>query len=178
MTRNSAIKTCLDFGVLDPLPFTTFILYLNETNIHQLNTSTDLPRIIAKAELESRKGPRNKWAPGAWAAAAAYNATKPEVRCPVIVGGDSMIQTPEQLRNLCQLASVPPLTQTTETTLFPFPDEDDKDQDKKTLNIADVSLRQYLDLQKCTEGDTVVVWFGGQRRYAWLACSESLKTEG
>lgn len=137
----------------------------------------DLRQAIAKSELEGRKGPgpRSKWAPGSWQAAAAYNATKPEVRCPVIVGGDSMVQTPEDLRDLCQLPSVPSLISTTETTLFPFPDEKEQDPDKETLYISDVSLRQFLDLQKFTEGDMVVVWFRGQRRYAWLA--RSTKTE-
>lgn len=138
--------------------------------------TVDLRRTLAKTKLEGRKGPRSKWAPGSWAAAAAYNATKPEVRCPVIVGGDSMFETPEDLRDFCQLPSVPPLIQTTETTLFPFPEEKEQEPDKETLDIADVGLGKYLDLLDATEGDTVVVWFRGERRYAWLA--KSRKTEG
>jgi hypothetical protein len=121
--------------------------------------SENLRRTMAKSQLQSL-GTRSKWAPGAWQAATAYNATKPEVRCPVIVGGDSMLRTPEDLQDLCRLTHVPTLAQTTETTLFPFPDDNEQDQDKETMDIADISLRQYLDLQDCTEGDTVVVWFG------------------
>jgi len=136
----------------------------------------DLRRIIAKTELEPRRAPpHSKWAPGSWQKVAAYNATKPEVRSPILVGGDSIIQTPEDLRDLLQLSSVPPLIQTTETTLFPFPDEKENDPEKETLGICDVGLRQWLDIQKVTEGDMVVVWFHGVRRYAWLARSK--KTE-
>jgi hypothetical protein len=133
--------------------------------------SADLRRTIAKAQLDGRKGPRSKWAPGSWAAAAEYNRNKPEVRCPVIVGRDTMIKTPEDLRDLCYLLSVPSLTETTETTITRSPQEIDSDEEKETLYIADVSMRQFLDLQKCTEGDLVVVWFHGQKRAAWLARS-------
>ncbi|KAK4099071.1 hypothetical protein N658DRAFT_204682 [Parathielavia hyrcaniae] len=135
--------------------------------------STDLRRTIARAEVERQRRPRSKWAPGSWAKAAAYNATKPEVRSPVIVGGDSMIRRPEELRDRCNLPSVPPLSETTETALFPYPEDHESNQGKKeTLYIADVSLTQWLDLADRTEGEMVVVWFHGQRRYAWLARSQ------
>jgi hypothetical protein len=132
---------------------------------------------MAKAKLERLEAPRSKWAPGVWAAAtAAYKAgTFPEVRCPVIIGGNSMLRTPEDLRDLLKLPSVPPLTQTTETTLFPLPDEKEQGQNKETLDVADVNLKQYFHLQDSTEGDTVVVWFRGERRFAWLP--RSRKTE-
>jgi hypothetical protein len=132
-----------------------------------------------KRAPESRTSRRSKWAPGAWAAAAEYNRNKPEVRSPVIVGGRSMIQTPEQLQDLCQLPTVPSLTLTTETTLSLFPGKEEQEQEahegKETLYIADVSLRLWLDLQKCTEGDMVLVLFRGEKRYAWLA--KARKTE-
>lgn len=120
--------------------------------------SQDLRCNVAKTELERRRAPpRSKWAPGSWQKAAAYNATKPEVRSPVLVGGDSIIQTPEDLRDLCKLPSVPPLIQTTETTLYPFPDDKELDPEKETLYVCDVGLRQWLDIQKVTEGEMVVV---------------------
>ncbi|KAL2138086.1 hypothetical protein VTI28DRAFT_7491 [Corynascus sepedonium] len=184
--------------------------------------SEDLRRTIAKLEVARRQAPRSKWAPGSWAKAAAYNATKPPVRSPVIIGGSSMFQTPEELRDFCQLPSVPQIIQTTEAGLDSLSDEEedqnldqdqehdqdqdrnqgqdqnqdqgrdqqqgqeqvqdreqdndkdkdkDKDQVKETLDVADVSLRQWLDLQDVTEGDIVAVWFHGKRRYAWLAQS-------
>ncbi|KAK4040577.1 hypothetical protein C8A01DRAFT_35442 [Parachaetomium inaequale] len=114
----------------------------------------DLRRTMAKSQLQS------------------------QVRCPVIVGGDSMFRTPEDLRHLCQLPSVPMLTQTTETTLSPFDGDKEQDQDKETLHIADVSLGQYLDLQDCTEGNLVVVWFQGNRRFARMARSLKRRDAG
>ena len=139
----------------------------------------DLRRIIAKTELERRRAPpRSKWAPGSWQKAAAYNATKPEVRSPILVGGDSIIQTPEDLRDLLQLPSVPPLIiphSNNRDNSLPVSDEKENDPQKETLEICDVGQRQWLDIQKVTEGDMVVVWFHGVRRYAWLARSK--KTE-
>lgn len=129
----------------------------------------------AGAGPENQKGRRSKWAPGSWAAAAAYNATKPEVRSPIVVGGESMIRTPEELRDLCQLPSAPPLIKTTETTLFPFPEDKESDESKEPVYVADVSLRQWLDIQKVTDGNTVIVWFRGERRSAWLARSAKVE---
>ncbi|KAK4251738.1 hypothetical protein C7999DRAFT_27815 [Corynascus novoguineensis] len=88
-----------------------------------------------------------------------------------------MFQTPEKLRDFCQLPSLPEVTQTTETALGRLREEQEQEQgqDKEIFDIANVSLRQYLDLKRCTEGDTLVVWFQGKPRYAWLA--RSRKTE-
>jgi hypothetical protein len=128
---------------------------------------------LAKANYERIEA---EFGPDSWAAAEAYIPLRPEVRCPVIIGGKSMFKTAGDLRDLLQLPSVPPLTQTIETTLFPYhSEEEEQAQNKETLDIADVSLGQYLDLQNLTEGDMDIVWFRGQRRYAWLATSR--KTE-
>ncbi|KAL2197276.1 hypothetical protein P885DRAFT_77754 [Corynascus similis CBS 632.67] len=133
--------------------------------------SEDLRRDIARPKLERLQAPRSKWAPGSWAKAAAYNATKPEVRCPVVIGRDSIFRTPEDLRDLCQLSSVPQVIQTIETVLTFLPEEEpeDKSQEKETLDVADISQGEYLDLKNVTEGETIVVWFHGQKRFAWLA---------
>lgn len=139
----------------------------------------DLRRTMTKTKLEGLNAPRGRWSPGAWAAAvAAYKAgTFPEVRCPVIIGGDGMLRTPEDLCDLLKLPSVPPLTQTTETEPLPsFSKEKEHSQEEETLDITDISLGKYFDLQDLTEEDTVVVWFRGQKRDAWLA--RSRKTEG
>lgn len=115
---------------------------------------------------------RDKWAPGSWAAAAVYNSLpKPEKRFPVIIGGDSVVRTPDDLRDLCQLPSVPPLSQTTKASLLPLRNEKDRDQPAQTFQISDVNIEQFNDLRKRTEGNMVCVWFNGERRYAWLARS-------
>ncbi|KAL2138088.1 hypothetical protein VTI28DRAFT_7493 [Corynascus sepedonium] len=132
--------------------------------------SEDLRRTIAKSEVARQQGPRDKWAPGSWAKAAAYNATKPEVRCPVVIGGGSIFRTAEDLRDLCQLPSIPQVIQTTETMPTFLPEEEAQDKnEKETLDVADIGLGEYLDLQDVTAGETIVVWFHGQKRLAWLA---------
>ncbi|KAL2138089.1 hypothetical protein VTI28DRAFT_7494 [Corynascus sepedonium] len=130
----------------------------------------DLRRTIARSELERLQAPRSKWAPGSWAKAAAYNATKPEVRCPVVIGGDSIFRTAEDLRDLCQLSSIPQVIQTIETMLTFLPEEEPEDKSQEeTLDVADIGLGEYLDLKEVTAGETVVVWFHGEKRFAWLA---------
>jgi hypothetical protein len=54
-----------------------------------------------------RARPTSKWAPGAWAAAAEYNRNKPEVRSPVIVGGSSMIRTPNNFKTCASCQPYP-----------------------------------------------------------------------
>lgn len=66
--------------------------------------------------------------------------TWPKIRCPVVIGGDSILRTAEDLRNLCQLSSVPLVIQTTKTNLIPLPGEED-DKNKVPVHISDVSVR-------------------------------------
>ena len=136
----------------------------------------DLRGTLAKAELQTRQlpRPRSKWVPGAWQAAAAYNATKPETQCPVVVGGDSIIQTPEQLREVCHMSYVPEIIETTTSGILALPNgepEPEHDPDVRPVQVCDVSLRQCLDLKKATGGKKIVVWFHGRRTYAWLVQS-------
>lgn len=78
-----------------------------------------------------------------------------------------MFRTPEDLRDFCQFTpSVPPLTQTTETTLLPFPGDQEHQKGKKTLNITHVDREQCFDLEDCTEGVSLIVWFQGKKRWA------------
>jgi hypothetical protein len=131
---------------------------------------TDLRRVVALSELEKRKGVRDKWAPGAWQAAALYNSTpKPEKRFPVIIGSDSFVKTADDLRELCRLPSSPPVLQTTETDLLPLKNEKQQEQAAQTFHIADVNRSQLAELKRRTEGNTVCVWFRGERRLAWFA---------
>ncbi len=132
----------------------------------------DLRRTVGKNQIERRKAPRSKWAQGSWHAAGAYNASLPPTRSPILVGGDSFIQTPEDLRDLLRLESVPSLIQTTQTTLFPFPDEKPDDPAKKPVYVCDVSMDDWLDIQKVTDGGMPIVWFQGKKRSAWLARSK------
>lgn len=149
---------------------------MSEKLSQQSNMPDDLRRTLAKAEPPTRQTPRphSKWAPGAWQAAAAYNTTKPETRCPVIVGGDSVIRTAEQLRDVCQISCAPEIIETTTSGILALPKDEPEpelDPDVRPVRICDVSLRQWLDLKKNTEGKKVVVWFQGQRTYAWLVQS-------
>ena len=129
----------------------------------------DLRRTLAKIQAERRKAPLSKWQ-----AAGAYNASLPPTRSPILIGGDSFIQTPEDLRDLLRLESVPSLIQTTQTALYPFPDEKPDDPDKKPVYVCDISMDDWLDIQKVTEGGMPIVWFQGKRRSAWLARSKKL----
>ncbi len=129
----------------------------------------DLRRRAAELMMQKVQSSRDKWAPGAWQAAAAYNATKPEVRCPVVLGGDSMFQTPEDLSNFRQLPQVPAVIKTVRSTLLdkaPEPLHEDN-----MVQVMDVSQREFIELTKRTQGKAILVWFGGKSRYAWVPWS-------
>jgi hypothetical protein len=129
--------------------------------------SADLRRVVAKSWLKE-KGVRDKWAPGAWQAAAVYNSTpRPEPRYPVIIGGDSFIKTADDLRDFCQLPSLPAVAETTTCSMMPLRNE--KQREVQTVHIANDNWRQRHDLQERTEGKLTCLWFGGERRLAWLA---------
>jgi hypothetical protein len=135
--------TCRDLPEA-PIPH-SFPRQAWKTFIKQLNVHDEPRQTTPKPAPQGETGRRSKWAPGSWATAAEYNRNKPEVRSPVIVGGSSVIRTPEQLQDLCQLPTVPSLTETTETSLSLFPEEKEGEEShdgKKTLYIVDVSLRQ------------------------------------
>ena len=137
----------------------------------------DLRRTIARSRLQpKRRECWEKWAPGAWERAAQHrNDPKPKVRYPVIVGGsDNLAQTAEDVRDLCNLPSVPAVSSTTKAALNPAADQE---SDKRHVyQIADVSNAQWLDLMERTRGDMKVVWFEGKSRLAWLG--RSFKKEG
>ena len=137
---------------------------------HQINMPQDLRRTIAKNQIERQKAPRSKWQ-----AAGARNASRPPVRSPILIGGDSFIQTPEDLRDLLRLESVPPSIQTIETDLWPMDGKEEhefRNPDKKPVSVCDVDMRQWLGIQKMTEGEMPVVWFQGKKRLAWLATAK------
>ena len=134
----------------------------------------DLRRTVAnRLQTQNRDGPQSKWAPGSWAMAAKPNASKRlGKRFPVIISADSLVRTPDDLRKFCHLQSVPPVAQTTKTTLLPLTDEKGgEEKAPMSFRVSEVDRRRFLDLQKRTEGDLICVWFHGERRYAWLARS-------
>ncbi|KAL2256890.1 hypothetical protein VTK26DRAFT_966 [Humicola hyalothermophila] len=77
-----------------------------------------------------------------------------------------MLEKPEDLHDFCGLPSVPQLAETTRTGLVAGLDrEDDK---LHVFQIADVNWGQWYDLRRRTEGEVVIVWFQGRRRWCWL----------
>jgi len=137
--------------------------------------SNNLRIALTRSQLAKRKG-NSKWAPGAWQAAAKYYATAniPERRIPVIISADGAFPSPEALKEFFHLLSVPQVAPTTKTTLRPLKDTIDEEI-SADLQVTDVSMSQYRELKRRTEGNLVVIWFCGERRYAWFA--RSLKNE-
>ena len=130
----------------DPLLFLHLTLVTQQP--HQINMPQDLRRTLAKNQIERGKAPLSKWQ-----AAGVYNASLPPIRSPILIGGDSIIQTPEDLRDLLRLEFVPPSIETIETNLWP---------NKKPVSVCDVPVDQWLDIQDVTEGEMPVVWFQGK----------------
>lgn len=132
--------------------------------------SQDLRRTVAKSGLYKQEYPRDKWAPGSWQAAAAYHAVKPEVRCPVVLGGDSMFGTPEELRDFSQLSHVPVVKKTIRSTFRGFPNGKAPEpvDEHDVIQVMDISQREVVELKKRTQGTMILVWFGGKPRYAWV----------
>ncbi|KAK3898078.1 hypothetical protein C8A05DRAFT_38349, partial [Staphylotrichum tortipilum] len=81
-----------------------------------------------------------------------------------------MFQTPEELRNFRQLSQVPAVTKTIRSTLLDFPNGKAPEpiHDDDVVQVMDVSQREFIELKKRTQGTTILVWFGGKSRYAWV----------
>lgn len=78
-----------------------------------------------------------------------------------------MIRTPEELRDFCKLPEVPPVSQTTKTTLLPLHDAP-PELNPRVFQISDVNFAQLVELQKRMDGEMICLWFCEERRYAWL----------
>ena len=92
-------------------------------------------------------------------------------RVPVIISTDSILSSPEALKDFLYLPSTPEVVHTTSTTF----DEDPRDVQTSDVQISDVSFHDYCKLWKRTEGEFICVWFQEKWMYGWFA--RSLKIE-
>ncbi|KAK4196029.1 hypothetical protein QBC40DRAFT_287988 [Triangularia verruculosa] len=114
-------------------------------------------------------------APGAWQAAALWNLTAPKPRYPIIIGPESIFKSADQFGAYFEISEVPTVAETRTVDLDdldgqpPSPGKTaDPDSSEKPYVICDVDMSQSLDLEDCTIGDHILVWFHDKPRNAWL----------
>ncbi|KAI0114028.1 hypothetical protein GGR51DRAFT_505282 [Nemania sp. FL0031] len=106
---------------------------------------------------------------------AGFKAT-PEIRFPVIIEADTAVSSPEQLKAILNLPSVPE-SLTTKTTSLKLPATDTADEEAgEEKVICDVSWEQIEFLRQQWHSEEIVVWFDKTRRFALRVLS--VKSEG
>lgn len=146
----------------------------------------DLRRAVARSNLPKEENARKpkpfrgrnrptgeEWAK-AWLAGVEANRNRPEPRCPVIIGQDTMFKTAKELAKFLNITPVDSLTETKAAVIdLETWDYTNQANNKEPPNaekpylVSDVSLRQVLDLKKSTEGESILIWFRGERLSAW-----------
>lgn len=138
---------------------------------------------LAKAKLEEERARMQKfeedkakkekdkshppWPPEAWHAAreqAMLGVPEAEKRFPVIIASSTgPFTTPEKLQKVADLSSVPEVKQTILTSIL---EEKSKELEKKEVQYCDVNWKQLVRVYDYSEGEDVVVWFQGKKRFA------------
>ncbi|KAK2757258.1 hypothetical protein FQN54_004772 [Arachnomyces sp. PD_36] len=132
-----------------------------------------------KARKEKYK-PLSPWPAEAWVQA--YEARKrghvePEKRFPVIITSSTgPFPTPDKVKEVVDLPSTPEVKRTTRTTLSEVSDA--TELEKQEVEYCDVNWKQLVRVRDYSEGNNVIVWFQGKRRFAWLAHSVKEPQEG
>jgi len=118
------------------------------------------------------------WPQEVWTAAvAAYKSgwRMPEKRFPIIISADNPVSTPEKLRELADLPSVPEISNTTKTS--PFSDGVDEGTEPEKVQICDVNWSQLVKIEERTEWDEICVWFQNTKRMALVVLSLKVKEQ-
>jgi hypothetical protein len=137
--------------------------------------SDSLRKRLARSKVEERKSRRRNWSPKAWAAAVkSYqeNGPPPQKRFPIVVGAVSMAKTPESLKELLGLPSVSPVIRTSKV-IFEELEDNTSEGPATDVDICPVTMSQFVQFKKRTEGESISILFDGKRRSAW--CPKSLK---
>ncbi|KAK4457381.1 hypothetical protein QBC42DRAFT_279275 [Cladorrhinum samala] len=145
----------------------------------------DLRRTVARSNLQKDGGKSKPFGGGnrltgdawakAWLAGVAANRNRSVPRFPVIIGQDTMFGTAKELTKFLNITPVDSLTETKAAVVdlgtwdytTQANNKEPADAEKPYL-ISDVSLGQLHDLEDCTEGESIIIWFRGERRSAWL----------
>ncbi|KAF2963101.1 hypothetical protein GQX73_g10463 [Xylaria multiplex] len=98
----------------------------------------------------------------------------PEKRFPVIIGDGTILLSPEQLKTMLNLPSVPKIT-ITKTGKFGYWDPD-AEPPVREVTICDVSMEHILLIRDKWNSEDVVVWFNNKERFAMRVLSP--KSEG
>jgi hypothetical protein len=142
----------------------------------------------AKREREKDEARRAKaergppWSGEMWQAAAAAGRagkTKPESQHPIIVNNSTgLFMTPQKLQEIVDLPSLPDVRRTTKTSLSGPKTEEEaniKNPNPEKVQYCHVKWDQFRRVQEYSDGEIVIVWIQGKKRYAWQAHSVKQK---
>lgn len=124
------------------------------------------------------------WSREAWEAAAARHragVVQPEPRFPIIITcSTGPFTTPQKLQEAAGLSSLPDVQWTARTSVFDSEGEEgskgpDGEKPEK-VQYCDVNWEQLIQVKEYSDGEDVLVWFKGKKRFAWLAHSVKQKS--
>ncbi|KAI0441108.1 hypothetical protein F4803DRAFT_524600 [Xylaria telfairii] len=101
----------------------------------------------------------NRWREGIEA-----NVKMPERRFPVVIEANTALSSPEQLKTVLNLPSIPEML-TTQTTSLKLESGDDETS-SRGVNICAVNWKQINFLRNGWNSEEIVVWFNNQKRFA------------
>lgn len=153
-------------------------------------------KLLTKANFERNKALKeasgkhcSPWSKEAWQAAAERfraGVVEPERRFPVIItslGGP--FTSAQKLKEVAGLSSVPEVHWTTRSSIWDPEEEEAEEEeggkgaeDKKPrerVQYCDVNWNQLLRVKEYSDGENLLVWFQGKKRFAWLALSTKQK---
>ncbi|KAK2799173.1 hypothetical protein FQN50_008562 [Emmonsiellopsis sp. PD_5] len=145
-----------------------------------------LEREYEEAMIKKSNQKKFPWSPEAWKAAGEahvrgeYRGISSQ-RFPILFtpSGPGPFTTPEKIQEAGSLESAPGVIWSTESQWGPIEleptEEDSQKNGKARVQYCDVGFKEWKRIKEKTEGEDVVIWFNGKRRFAWLAHSMKQK---
>lgn len=141
---------------------------------HNLRAKYEEERLRKFEEDKARK--RNSsfpWPAEVWKAAATAaraGILAPEPKFPIII---TDFMTPQKVQKLAGLSSTPKVKWTTKTLFGP----QEPDQPEKVQYCAITGRDQRDMIKDHSTGESIIIWFEGVKRSAWLARAEAQSCE-
>lgn len=137
---------------------------------------SQLGRRIVETRIAKEQAPRDPpWLPEEWHKAGRSRVKEPEKRYPVIISSSTGVL--RTARHLQELAGLPSLPCVLSTTIAPLSDKVDRagrgnnGKEPERVQYCEVNWEQLAQIYERTNGEDVIVWFQGEKRFAWLARS-------
>jgi hypothetical protein len=149
---------------------------LPKTQIDTLEEAYIKKTEAEKAQKSKDKPTSSPWAPGVWEAArqARRNGTPYTKRLhPVIISSSGLFPSAREVKEMLGLPSTPEVGWGVKATWSQREEPGEAEvREEDRLRYCEVDRGQLHRIEKCSEGEDVLVWVRGKRRMGWLAMSK------